>query len=278
MRNSEPPFNRNTYQIHAIPHRTLLKRPAPVPNFPNPPACLAPFHPLSCSRNTYWYEGSARMHDAAARHRYTPRRPGALFLAVLGALTCCAPAGAIQQRQSVGGIDIAVYGPDWTWQGRDINVLIVFTNPSDTPVAAEAALRMPPDSGAAFGRFGQPHEWAEDDLARSVTIPPRAAVREAFAGITALSDAPLGDYALALDLAVGETRDAVAYPVRIVRGAAVRGGRWAALAIPAAIALVWCAAFVIVLSRQARPGAWRTPPPAMDEPANAPAWIKEARP
>lgn len=205
-------------------------------------------------------------------------RSSVLALALLTPLVCCAPAGALQERVRIGGVEVAVYGPDWTWQGRDVNVLVVMRNGTTSPADVSVRLRIPSEARSAFGRMDRAYEWTSEELTREVTVEADGAVRQAFAGITALSDAPLGEYAFTVELAVGDARHEAVYPVQVVRGAAIRGGRWAALSVPAAIALVWCAAFVVVLSRMAGPRAWRTSPEPLTEPADAPAWIREVRP
>lgn len=192
------------------------------------------------------------------------RRNG-VTLAVL-VLAVCLPGGAFafQQTYSLGNVDVAVYAPDWTWQKRDINILIVARNEGTQTEQISAALTLPEGKENDFSFAGEP--------VCTLVAAPKGIARAAFAGIAAKDGVPKQTYHFSIRLHAGNG-DAVAdYPVKTIRGAVVNSGNWA-LYLPAGVALAWCLAFAIALRRMAGPGAWRRAAEAIEPSADRPAWI-----
>lgn len=165
---------------------------------------------------------------------------------------CClvypGTAVALTASGSAGGVAYTVYAPDWTWQKRDLNVLLVLQNPTGAAAEVSVELILPPENEGHFSYAGE--------RAARVTLPPGGTLRHAFINITALDGVPLQTYDFALRIASGDEEARVAYPVRTIRGAAVSTGKWA-LFLPVGIALTWSILFALVLPRYAESGAWR---------------------
>ena len=172
---------------------------------------------------------------------------------------------ALTQGGSVGDLDFAVYAPDWTWQERDINILVILENTSEKPAQVRLNLVFPPGKEHHFGYDGE----RIIDLA----VPAGEIVRHAFTNIRALDGVRRQVYAF--ELVVGyEGREArVAYPVRTIRGAVVSPGKWA-LFLPGGVALAWCIVFASIVRRFARPGAWRIPAEPVRERDMLQPWIQ----
>jgi hypothetical protein len=190
-----------------------------------------------------------------------------IFLAaalLLMAETAC----AFTHTFTAGDTEITVYGPDWTWQGRDINILLIARNHGESAAAFTFTLNMPEEAARLFVYGGE--------MTRSLRVAPGKTARECFAGIQARTGISTDACVLRLEVADNAARAPVhiEYPVSTIRGAAVRPGVWA-LYLPAGIALAWCLIFFLVLRRLARPGAWRNKPDAVRETADAPPWIHD---
>jgi len=184
-------------------------------------------------------------------------------LGLLACLLACTRAFALTQTGALGELHYAVYAPDWTWQGCAVNVLAVFENRGSEPAEVTVRLVLPP---------GNENHFAYDGPASlTATVPPGGTVREAFTNIMALTGFPLLDYPFAFEIECAGQSARVAYPVRTIRGQVFSGGKYAALFVPAGVALLWCIVVARVLRRFARPGAWKTPSqPYSDEAGAAP--------
>lgn len=179
---------------------------------------------------------------------------------------CCVPvSGAFMHEMRVGDVACTVYAPDWTWQGRNVNILVVAENRGNQAAGLALELGLPPGKGEHFAYDGPRRLAAE--------FEPGGSQRLAFVNIEAKTGVPRQTYGLTLTAASGGESREVSYPLRTIRGQAFGQQRWVALAVPAGVAAVWCAAFVFALKRFTERGAWRRPPPAMDEPEEKPAWI-----
>jgi hypothetical protein len=203
----------------------------------------------------------------------TPKRPRyrsmrAFLLgatAVLAAVSGIQPhAHALTDSATLGDLKFTVYAPDWTWQKRDINVLVVLENADSAAAQVTLSLRFPPGKEDHFEYGG------EQSL--SVAVPPGESVRHAFTDIRALDDVPRQVYDFTLSVIYGGREAQVVYPVRTIRGAAVSPGKWALL-LPGGIALAWCIVFATVVRRFAEPGAWRIPSAPVPEPERGEPWM-----
>jgi hypothetical protein len=189
-----------------------------------------------------------------------------LAVAVLSALAIAPQAAPFQSKVDVSGLQCIIFAPDWTWRGRDVNVLFVAANEGDTTREVRIALALPPGEGARFGRSGTPVSWPKEDLLRTLDVPPDHTERLAFAGITPLPSLPLGAYPFQLTVMSGGDTVEIPFSVRIIRGQIIQGGQWVAVLVPVSVALVWCIAFAVALSRLAPAGAWKRPSQPMTEP------------
>ena len=200
-------------------------------------------------------------------------------LCVVAGLCLSVDAAALTAEGVVDNVAYSVYAPDWTWQNRDVNVLVVLENRSDTPRDVRVHFGIPPEKLADFGVGGKPVAPDEAKTTAEAQLGPEESTRLAFTGITLLAvnaaggKVPLGVYALSLAIESGEASAKVPYPLRTIRGQAFSGGRWVALLAPTAVALVWCLAFACALRRFAAAGAWKRPPNLLDEPEKKEPWI-----
>ncbi|MFC2075511.1 hypothetical protein ACFLT7_00365 [candidate division KSB1 bacterium] len=157
---------------------------------------------------------------------------------------------AVTQTIEEAGVSISLYGPDWIWQRRDVNILVVGRNRTDHTVQLELILRLPDASGDAFNYDGPERV--------DLILPPGETKRTAFTGLTASDGVPLDTYPLIVECKIDGKALVFDYPVKFIRGGVVRPGVWAVLA-PAFLAGLWCILIVLYLSRIGRPGAWRKP-------------------
>ena len=186
------------------------------------------------------------------------------LLAVL-AMACLAPdAEALVSAQALQDLTVTVYAPDWTWQKRDINMLVVVRN--EGPDAEVVSL------GLVLPEVLEDHFRFKGEAKASVEVPPGEVVRYAFTDITALDGVPRQRYTFALEARTDDAAISMAYPVRTIRGAAVSPGEWATF-LPVGIAAVWCLVFLLGLRRFASPGAWHTPSAPIREPVHPESWI-----
>ncbi|GMW03410.1 MAG: hypothetical protein AMXMBFR84_45440 [Candidatus Hydrogenedentota bacterium] len=183
---------------------------------------------------------------------------------------------ALSESGQSGDLAYSIYAPEWTWQKRDINLLIVLRNTgADESLPVESRLHLPKGDEGDFGIGGNAGDFPEDFLRRTVEIPPGGTLRIAYAGITALKSAPGDVYAFGLELNHAGVRIELPYPVRIIRGEIFSGGRWMALGVPAGVGLVWCVAFAWYLGRRAGFLAWLRIPHPIDEPREKDPWIEQ---
>lgn len=200
----------------------------------------------------------------------TPRpqsHPARITLLCL-ALTLAAPLGhALTSTQEVGPLTWSVYAPDWTWQGKTANILVVVDNPTDDEVTADVHLTLPEGKEGDFEFKG--------DATVSLTIPPGESVRGAFTNIVAKGGVPLQTYAFTLSASCGGVSSTVDYPLKTIRGQAFSGSWVVALFVPAGFALAWCIAFAVALRGFDGAGAWKRVPEPVGEPENLEAWIND---
>jgi hypothetical protein len=179
----------------------------------------------------------------------------------LGLLVCVSayvPAFALTETGTLGKLHYSLYAPDWTWQGRDLNILAVFENDGSETAEVTVRLILPPGK--------EDHFEYDGPASISATVPPGGTVRKAFTNVNALKGFPRQEYAFAFEMECGERSARAAYPMRTIRGQVFSGGRMVALFVPAGIALVWCIVVALVMRRFAKAGAWKTPsPPVSDD-------------
>jgi hypothetical protein len=191
-------------------------------------------------------------------HRFA-RIPAVILLLISFTVFIVAPySSALTQEMGVDGLRVTVFGPDWTWQSRDVNVLIVLDNDGDEAQAGVVRLTLPTDKPDHFAYSG-PSEI-------SFELNPGETQRVAFTDITAASGVPRQTYSFDLQVEVAGNVMALDYPVTTVRGPVLPPGLWAVY-VPAGLALMWCIVFWLVLRRLGAPGAWKTRPsgPAVTE-------------
>ena len=181
-------------------------------------------------------------------------------------------AWALTQEGRVGDVTFTVYAPDWTWQKRDVNVLVVLKNEGTEQVDASVQVVLPP---AKENDFSVDTSKIREPLHCAVSLPPKETVRRGFTGITAKDGVPLQTYAFAVEVSVGDEKTVVAYPLRTIRGEVIGGSRWAALVVPGGVALVWCIAFALIFKRFAKPGAWKVASEPLAESADKESWIDQ---
>lgn len=164
-----------------------------------------------------------------------------------------------------GAISITVYAPDWTWQKRDINVLIVIENKSPSEVSGELSLQLP-------DRF-EDHFKFDGEASNSFALASGSEGRFAFTNITALDGVPRQTYAFAIELNADAGVVRVPFDITTVRGAAVSPGLWA-IWLPAGVAACWCVVFLAMMGRYAQPRSWLTPSPPIAPVSKMEPWIE----
>jgi hypothetical protein len=157
---------------------------------------------------------------------------------------------AFTGSRELKGVFIRLYGPDWIWQRRDVNLLAVGENRTDEARLLELKLIRSDGSREAFLYDGPE--------ILSLDLPPGETVRAAFTRLTAADGVPLGIYPLVVTCEIDGEETTFEHPVRIIRGGAVRPGVWAVVT-PAFLAGLWCVLMVIYLNRIGGRGAWRKP-------------------
>jgi len=174
-------------------------------------------------------------------------------------------ADALTQSGSLDDLKFSVYAPDWTWQKRDINILVTFRNTGERAGKVTVSLVFPP---------GKEHHFRYDGARIiNLTVPAGKTVRHAFTNIVALDGVPRQVYDFELVVYYQGQEARVRYPVRTIRGAVVSPGKWA-LFLPGGVALAWCVVFVAVIRRFAEPGAWRIPAEPVRERDMLQPWIR----
>lgn len=178
---------------------------------------------------------------------------------------CPRHACGLMQSGSLDDLKYSVYAPDWTWQKRDINILVVLENTREESAEVGLKLVFPP---------GKEHHFRYDgERTIDLAVPGGKSVRHAFTNIVALDGVPRQVYDLELIVRYEGQEARVAYPVRTIRGAAVSPGKWA-LFLPGGVALAWCIVFLAVIRRFAKAGAWRIPAEPFRERDMLQPWIQ----
>ncbi len=185
------------------------------------------------------------------------------------------PAAALESEGDLAGIQFSIYAPDWTWQGRDVNVMAVFENPTAVAATCAIALEFDGEQVNHFGRNGAPITPDSGPLVNEVSVPPGETRRIALTGITALNGFPRQVYPLTLRVDVNASETRIAYPMRTIRGQAFSEGRAIALGIPIGVALIFAVAFAAVLRKSGDPDAWKTVPAPATVPEKPESWINQ---
>ena len=207
----------------------------------------------SCRQMSMLFQGSA-LHACCGhilRNLSVPVRPTAAFLAaVILSSAICVESRALNACASAGGCSVAIFAPDWIWQGETINIMAVARNnsASDAKLAVAAACE-----AGAEDVFNMPQP---SDV--STVVPAGGKVRLAISGIRVLPNARTGISALSIHVASGGDLARIEYPVSIIRGSLVEKGIWSIL-LPALVAFLWSAALLLVLPRYSERGAWKRP-------------------
>ncbi len=198
-----------------------------------------------------------------------------LLCTVATAIVATHAAIALESEGDAAGVRYGVYAPDWTWQGRDANIMAVFENRTAAAVTCSITLIIPADQASHFGRNGGPATDESAPLVNEVFVPPGETRRVALTGVTALLGFPRQTYPLLLTLRVNDTETPIDYPLRTIRGQAVSEGLAVSLGLPISVALLFSAAFAAVLKRTGAPGAWKTVPHSATDPESPEPWINQ---
>lgn len=158
------------------------------------------------------------------------------------------PSVALETSGDIEDISYKIFAPSWTWQKRDINILVVLKNSGQDIRHVYVELNFPEDKSDHFDYDG--------DNRLDVSVIAGQTVRQAFTRIRARDRVPLQTYNFSLNIATEDDRVRVDYPVKTIRGAVVNPGKWA-LYLPASLTLLWSTVFFLVLRRYSEPGAWR---------------------
>jgi hypothetical protein len=215
------------------------------------------------------------------------RRKAIALLAVLAWAVAGPAAWALSHSGEVGGAGFTVYAPDWTWQKRDINILVVLDNPGAAPAEFTLDLTFPEGKEDHFGYIGkdkktypyvdetgQSHPIPAEALHLTTSVSAGGSERQAFTNITAFAGVPRQEYAFGITVRCGGETVQVPYPVQTVRGAVVPPGKLA-LFLPGGIALAWCLVFAFVVRRFARRGAWKVASEPIKASEEREAWIDQ---
>lgn len=223
-----------------------------------------------CELDTLRIEmGSMRMVGAETRVTGAARPS---LLALLCLLVVAPGAHALTQEGRVGDVAFTVYAPDWTWQKRDVNVLVVLKNEGAEQVGASVRVVLP---AGKEGDFTVDTSKNSEPLQCVASLPPKETVRRGFTGITAKDGVPLQTYAFAVEVSVGEEKTVVPYPMRTIRGEVIGKSKWAPLVVPSGVALVWCIAFALIFKRFGKRGAWKTVSEPFADSADKESWIDQ---
>ncbi|MBN1670937.1 MAG: hypothetical protein JXR37_07885 [Kiritimatiellae bacterium] len=171
---------------------------------------------------------------------------------------------AYNERVRVADVDVMVFAPDWIWQARDANVMVVAQNTGTEEAGIELSASCADEARPLFG-------LAQDKTATG-KAPAGDKVRMALTGITPGADTPPAVYPFAIRIRVAGHEQKLDWPLKVIRGSLVEAGTWSLL-LPALVCLLWSVALVAVLPRFAARGAWRTPGPPFDE-STEEGWFK----
>lgn len=198
---------------------------------------------------------------------------GVHYILSVAFLSYTASAFGLAAEGTAGAIRYSVYAPDWTWQGRDANVMAVLENTGGIVVDCTVSLRIPEPVLDHFGHDGAPFTGNSEPLSASVSVLPGATRRIAVTGLTAMHGHPLQEYALEVTIRADDRGVVVPYPLQTIRGQAVSEGAAVALGVPIGVALLFSAAFAAVLRGSSRPDAWKLAGPPAEEPTEPEPWI-----
>lgn len=173
-----------------------------------------------------------------------------LTVVALLAASFCVGAGALEATGTVGPLKYAVYGPDWTWQQRDLNIMLVLENTGVEQVGGLARVVLPDAEPLPF--------VTEQPLSQKFEIFPGQTLRLAFTQIKATDQAPRGIHNLGIGIGIYGDFAEVPYPVRTVRGAVVSPSKWALL-LPVALTGMWSIVLYVALRRMGGARAWLVP-------------------
>ena len=87
-------------------------------------------------------------------------------------------ARALTRSATIDDLKFSVYAPDWTWQKRDINILVILENTSEKPAQVRLNLVFPPGKEHHFGYDGE--------RIIHLGVPGGKTLRHAFTNIVAL--------------------------------------------------------------------------------------------
>jgi hypothetical protein len=177
------------------------------------------------------------------------------------AILPCLRATALEATGALGDLHYAIYGPDWTWQKRDINIMVLLDNTGSAPAIGMLRIALPETEPLPF--------VTEQPLVQPFEVPPGGTLRLAFTQIQATDQAKRGVYDLAIGLGTYGNVEQIPYRVRTIRGAAVSPGKWALL-LPVLLTALWGAVMFVAMRRMAAPRAWATPGPAFQPDGEAP--------
>ena len=179
------------------------------------------------------------------------RAAAVLFSIGLSCITFTSdPLYAFTRTVEVNDLVFHLYGPDWIWQGRDVNLLIVAENRGGSARLARVVLV---SMGEKSYRPGFSYS-GPDTL--DFSVPPHGRAMSAFVGLTARKDVTLGRYTLPVSFSCDGISKRVENGVRIIRGEAVRPGLMVVV-VPSLLAGLWCLVIVVYLSKVSGRGAWR---------------------
>lgn len=189
-------------------------------------------------------------------------------------LMCLTPgvASAFTGEARLGEITVTTYAPDWIWQDREINILLVARNSGPTSIPISVELKYPEGGAAGFSYKG--------DTLKTFEVAGVQTERQGFAGIVALEHTPdgqpvpLGRYEFRLQVTAGPERAEVRYPVTTIRGAVVSPGAMA-IYLPVGLSLAWCLVFYLVFTRWQGRGAWRRFSRSAVDRVECPEWVEE---
>ena len=177
----------------------------------------------------------------------TTTRYALLSTFLLAALLHPLTATALTVKREAAGATVTVYAPDWIWQGENVNVLFVIDNHGEGDLTASAHWSLPEAL------------WPAKDIREkhtpSQTVKPGESRRLAITNVRVPPATPPGKLDSGFSVTVNGTDVEIAYPLRVVRGAAIDPSKAAAGYVWALIAATWCIVFLIVLPRFAKKGA-----------------------
>jgi len=182
------------------------------------------------------------------------KRAAAIALSLL----CCELAHAGVVTEEGEGFRATVYAPDWVWKGQNLNFLVVLENISEHAISPTLSMAVsnadvdefvPESTGSVLGELA-PGENRRAAFANVAT--GRATIGKQYNFVFSVNDSTGATTPLSMNA-----------DVKVIRGAVVSGGRWAAF-LPAFVAAAWCWVLALYFRRYAAAGAWKTP--------SAPVW------